>query len=442
MKRKETSIKKNMFMNALLQGSSILFPLIVFPYVSRVLMPEGIGKVNFALSLVSYFAMVAQLGIPTYGVVACARVRDDREKLSKIVQELLIINCVTCLIVYAMMEICIAMVPAMQRDAPMYLMLSVTILLNALGVEWLYQAIEKYSYITKRSLIFKTVALIMTFLLIKKPDDCMMYGFVSVFAVSASNILNFINLRKHVTFKKTGEYHFRNHMSAMLTFCLISVSISIYTNLDSVMLGFMKGDAEVGYYTVAVKVKLALVSFLIAINGVLLPRFSYYLESGARDRMNSILRKTTKVMLGISMPLAILFMIFAREVVMILAGSDFEPAVPAMIAIMPTLVVIGISSLYGNQVLVPMGQEKTVAISAAVGAVTNLIINAILILPYGAAGASVSTLIAEVMVLIFILSKVDRDVLKAGFRNLGLSKIVLFNLMLLAAGLVFKKFGV
>ena len=109
---------------------------------------------------------------------------------------------------------------------------------------------------------------------------------------------------------------------------------------------------------------------------------------------------------------------------------------------MPTLVVIGISSLYGNQVLVPMGQEKTVAISAAVGAVTNLIINAILIPPYGAAGASVSTLIAEVMVLVFILSKVDRDVLKAGFRNLGLSKIVLFNLMLLAAGLVFKKFGV
>ena len=231
-------------------------------------------------------------------------------------------------------------------------------------------------------------------------------------------------------------------MSAMLTFFLISVSISIYTNLDSVMLGFMKGDAEVGYYTVAVKVKLALVSFLIAINEVLLPRFSYYLESGAHDRMNSILRKTTKVMLGISMPLAILFMIFAREVVMILAGSDFEPAVPAMIAIMPTLVVIGISSLYGNQVLVPMGQEKTVAISAAVGAVTNLIINAILIPPYGAAGASVSTLIAEVMVLVFILSKVDRDVLKAGFRNLGLSKIVLFNLMLLAAGLVFKKFGV
>lgn len=442
MKRKETSVKKNMFMNVLLQGSSILFPLIVFPYVSRVLMPEGIGKVNFALSLVSYFAMVAQLGIPTYGVVACARVRDDREKLSKIVQELLIINCVTCLIVYAMMGICIAMVPAMQRGAPMYRMLSVTILLNALGVEWLYQAIEKYSYITKRSLIFKTVALVMTFLLIKNPDDCMMYGFVSVFAVSASNILNFINLRKYVTFKKTGEYHFRNHMSAMLTFFLISVSISIYTNLDSVMLGFMKGDAEVGYYTVAVKVKLALVSFLIAINGVLLPRFSYYLESGERDRMNSILRKTTKVMLGISMPLAILFMIFAREVVMILAGSGFEPAVPAMIAIMPTLVVIGISSLYGNQVLVPMGQEKAVAISAAAGAVTNLIINAILIPPYGAAGAAVSTLIAEVMVLIFILSKVDRDVLKAGFRNLGLSKIVLFNLLLLSAGLVFKKFGV
>lgn len=87
-------------MNVVLSMSAFIFPLITFPYVSRVLMPTGTGLVSFANSIIAYFALFAQLGIPTYGIRACAKVRDDKEKLSKVVQELLIINSIISVLVY------------------------------------------------------------------------------------------------------------------------------------------------------------------------------------------------------------------------------------------------------------------------------------------------------------------------------------------------------
>ena len=65
---KEPSIKRNFMMNIILTMSSFVFPLITFPYISRVLLPVGTGKIAFATSVVNYFNMFAQLGIPTYGI--------------------------------------------------------------------------------------------------------------------------------------------------------------------------------------------------------------------------------------------------------------------------------------------------------------------------------------------------------------------------------------
>ena len=77
------SLKLNFVMNMILTMSSFIFPLITFPYISRILGPSGTGSVSFATSFISYFLMFAQLGIPTYGIRVCAQVRDDREKLTR-----------------------------------------------------------------------------------------------------------------------------------------------------------------------------------------------------------------------------------------------------------------------------------------------------------------------------------------------------------------------
>ena len=110
------SIKLNFIMNAILTVSSFLFPLITFPYVSRILLPEGTGKVSFATSVVTYFMMLSQLGIPMYGLRACAKVRDDREALSRTVHELLVINLVMSLISYILLGGCVLLVPKLRAE--------------------------------------------------------------------------------------------------------------------------------------------------------------------------------------------------------------------------------------------------------------------------------------------------------------------------------------
>ena len=160
------SIKKNFVMNIILTMSSFIFPLITFPYVSRVLLPVGTGKVAFATSVVTYFSMFAQLGIPTYGIRACAQVRDDREKLSKVVQELWIINMVMTIGVYILFFCSLYLVPRMRSDKILFIIIGSMIFFNSIGMEWVYKALEEYTYITIRSIIFKIIALGMMFLLV------------------------------------------------------------------------------------------------------------------------------------------------------------------------------------------------------------------------------------------------------------------------------------
>jgi O-antigen/teichoic acid export membrane protein len=420
------SVKINMIMNALLTMSSFIFPLITFPYVSRILTPVGTGKVNFATSVISYFSMFAQLGIPTYGIRACAKVRDDKEKLSKTVQELLIINLFMCLLVYAVFGITLIQVPRFREELPLFLIMGISIGLNALGVEWLYKALEQYTYITVRSILFKFIALLAMFALIHGQNDYVIYGGITIFAASASNILNFFNLRKHISFKPTGDYRFRQHISMILVFFAMSVATTIYTNLDNVMLGFMKTDADVGYYGAAVKIKQILVSLVTSASAVLLPRASYYVDKGLLDDFYAILKKTMHFILLIALPMVIYFMIFAREGILFLSGDAYEGSILPMQIIMPTLVLIGMTNVIGIQMLVPLGMEKQVLYSEIAGAIVDLIINLILIPKYAAAGAAFGTLVAEFVVLLWQMAAI-RNIEVHLFADIRWWKLILAN---------------
>ena len=182
MEMKQKSLKLNVIMNSILTMSSFIFPLITFPYVSRVLSPVGTGKVAFATSFISYFSMIAQLGIPTYGIRVCAQVRDDKIKLSKTVHELLFVNMITTILSYIGLVFALIFIPRLQADKPLYIVISITILLNSIGMEWLYKALEQYTYITIRSILFKFIGLIAMFILVHEQKDYIFYGFITIFA--------------------------------------------------------------------------------------------------------------------------------------------------------------------------------------------------------------------------------------------------------------------
>ena len=420
---KTKSVKLNMVMNALLSMSSFIFPLITFPYVSRILLPVGTGRVAFA-AVVTYFAMFAQLGIPTYGIRLCAKVRDNKEELTRAVHELLFINLFMSAIVYAVFFIALAVVPKFREEHTLLLIIGATILLNALGVEWLYKALEQYTYITVRSLIFKVVALISTFMLVRDPEDCLQYGFLTILATSASNVLNFINLRKYIYLKPIGGYHIRRHIKMILVFFSMSVATTIYTNLDNVMLGFMKDKVEVGYYSAAVKIKSIMVSVVTSASTVLLPRASYYVDKGMMDEFSRILKKTMHFIFLVAIPFSIYFMIYAKEGIFFLSGKAYAGAIIPMQIIMPTLTLIGISNVTGIQMMVPLGREKQVLYSEIAGAIVDLVLNTIFIPIYGAAGAALGTLVAEAVVLGWQCVAI-RDLKMGIFQKLPYGKILI-----------------
>ena len=399
-KRALPSVKKNYILNVLLTASSILFPLITFPWVSRILQPAGMGKVTFATSFVAYFGIIAKMGIPTYGVRACAKVRNNREELSRVAHELLVINLCMSIVAYAGLAGCMLIVPRVRADWQLFAVIGTTILLDAVGMEWLYGALEQYTYITVRSLIFKAVALGATFILVRHPDDILIYGWITIFAASASNVLNLINAHRFITFRRVGGYNFRRHWKAIAIFFAMACATTIYTNLDAIMLGFMKTDADVGFYNAAVKVKNVLVNAVTALGTVLLPRLSYYIERGEIENFKTTTRKALRFEILAAVSVAVYFILYARDAVLLLSGPAFLEAVLPMQIIMPTVLLIGLTNVLGIQMLVPLGHEKTVLYSVVIGAAVDLLLNAILIPLYGAAGAAAGTLGAEAAVLV------------------------------------------
>lgn len=440
--KKQKSLKLNFIMNAMLTMSSFIFPLITFPYVSRVLLPVGTGKVSFATSLISYFSMFAQLGIPTYGIRACAKVRDNREELTRTAHELLMINLVMDVLSYAALGCALAFIPKLREERLLYIVVSSTILLTSIGMEWLYKALEQYAYITVRSIVFKFVALIAMFLLVHEQEDYLIYGGITIFAASASNILNLINAHKYIGLKPVGHYNLRRHLKPVGVFFAMSCASTIYTHMDTVMLGFMTTDEEVGYYNAAVRIKTILVSIVTSLGTVLLPRASYYVEQDLKEEFKRISEKALRFVILLAAPMMLYFMMYAAQGIYFLSGPAYARSILPMQIVMPTLLFIGMTNILGIQILVPLGREKVVLYSEIAGAVVNLALNAVLIPRIGAAGAAIGTVAAEFAVLV-VQAIALKEQVGAVFKTISYWKIGM-GLALAAAGsywLVFMKLG-
>ena len=425
---KTKSLKINFIMNSILTMSTLIFPLITYPYISRILTPSGVGKVSFATSLISYFNIFAQLGIPTYGIRACAKIRDNKQKLTRTVHELLVINIVMNIFSYVMLFFAIIYIPRLHEDKILYVIMSSSIFLNSIGMEWLYKALEQYTYITIRSIIFKFIALFAIFFLIHEESDYILYGCISIFSAFSSNVLNFLYAHKYIDIKFTNNYKFKQHIKMTLVFFSMSCATTIYTNLDTIMLGFMKTDVDVGYYSIAIKIKAVLVCIVTSLGADLLPRTSYYVEHKLFDEFQKITNKALNFVVLLSFPLMLYFIFFAKNFIVILFGEAYAQSVLPMQITMPTLLIIGITNVLGIQMLVPLEKEKIVLLSEIVGAIVDIILNIILIPQYASVGAAIGTLLAEIAVLLIQFYALNKEASEA-FREIQYNKI-LFSLLL------------
>ena len=396
----DKSIKKNFVYNTILTVVNIIFPLITFPYISRVLLVEAYGKVEFALSVINYFLMFSALGIPVYGIRECSRVRDDKQKLSKVVHELLLINIVMTVFSYLVFIILVLNVPRFSQDKTLFFVCSINLLLNFTGMNWLFSALEEYRFISIRAVLVKGISFLTIILMVKQQDDFIIYAGLMAFANVGANIFNLLYSRKFVIFKHMSEYNFRRHIRPILILFASTVAISIYTNLNTLMLGFLSGDVEVGYYGAGNKIRSTIGVLIVSLSTVLLPRMSYLASTKKMDELKKLLVKSFHFLFLISFPAIVYFTVFAKNFILFFAGEKYLGAVLPTQILVISLLCAGATGITGTQILVPLLKEKEFFVSIAIAAVIDMLLNLFFIPKWGSVGAALSAAIAEMVVLV------------------------------------------
>lgn len=338
------------------------------------------------------------LGISTYGVRACAQARDDEKKLAHVVQELLVILAVSTTIVFTFYLIALALVPRFSEDRSLFLIFGIALWLASFGVEWFYQAIEQYGYITIRSIAVKLIGLILMFLLIHDADDYRLYGAIVVFTGYGANILNMIRLRRLVQFGPWKGLNIRRHFKPMRSFFVSSISSGMYAQADMVLLGFLAPNGIVGIYQLVAKVKNMLVMAINSVVNVMLPRLSYY-ASNSHDKYRDLLIKNIGFVLLFASAGIAVAALNADSIIGILGGSQYQAAVIPLLLILPALLFVSLNTVL-SQYLISSGREKQYAIVNFTGLVSSIIYCLILIPPYGAAGAALSCSLCELTALV------------------------------------------
>jgi O-antigen/teichoic acid export membrane protein len=405
---KQKSLSLNVAMNMARTVGGIVFPLITFPYTSRILGPEGSGKWNFATSVVGYFVLLASLGVPLYGIREVAKVRDDKERLGALVQELLALHAIAGAVSMVALSFLVAFNPALTQEAVLFLVVGFGIPFSVISVEWLYQGLEEYAYVALRSLGFSLLSVLGLFLFVHEKEDYVVGAAVGMVAVLGSAAMNFWNARKLIFAPRQREWSLRRHLKPMATVYVLNFFISIYTSLDVVILGFLSPARDVGYYSSALKLAKAFVALAISFGAVLLPRLSYCLANGQTKEFDRLLKQSLRIMLFFSMPITVALMLTNREMLLLLAGQMYLPASNCVIITAPVVMFIGFTNILSFQVLYPLGHERAVLLSVMAGAIASLSANFLLIPRYSHVGAAWGTMLAECGVLIAQMIMVQR----------------------------------
>lgn len=392
------SVKVNYILNLINTGTQMLFPLITFPYVCRVIEADGIGQINFFQSIISYISLFTCLGIPMYAIREIARDRSDVVQMNRTAMEILLLHSMLTLVGYAIVAILCLTVPQIQVNIPLFLILSLTIFFTAIGCEWFYQGIEDFKYITIRGLIIKTVSVVLLFIFVKSKTDLLYYGCYTVFGVLGGNIFNFFRLRKYIHRENIifSELHIKRHIKPVLKVFSFSVVTSIYLQLNTVLLGFLKNTLAVGYFAAATKVMQMLLTMSACLGSVMMPRASHLIAENKKDEFNRLIQKSYDFTLAIALPMTIGLIFCAPSLITALCGVKFEHSILPSQIIAPIILLVAISNVFGIQVLFPKGKINIVTFCCCIGAVADLILNLCLIPFFSYIGTSIAYLGAEV----------------------------------------------
>ncbi len=391
------SIIKNSAFSILKTFSTILFPIITFSYSSRIFLADGMGRISFAKSLVEIFTMIAMLGIRYYGIRECSKRRDNKELLSKTFSELLILNLISTFLTYFILFAFIRISHKTHEYKVEIWIYSISIILTAIGVEWLFTGMEDYKYLAQRSIFVQAASLIAVLLFVHHKEDIFIYLIIQVVANCGVNIVGLFYAGRYVTFVFPEWRSLIYHIKPVFRLFFVTMFIQVFTEMDTVMLGYLSGNYETGLYFSAYKISTVLCAVIAAATTVIMPKMAYVFQCGDDAKANDLLKKTIQFILLVGVPLSVGAGVYSRDFILLLSGESFIKATNSSVILSARTLISPINGTILLHYLIPRNNDKEAIFVTAIAATFNVAMNACMIPIYGAIGASVATVCAEVV---------------------------------------------
>lgn len=395
---KQPSLGINALLSAIKQCCTIVFPLITFPYVSRVLGVEKYGEYNFGYAYINYFVLFAGLGISAYSIREGSKIREDKEKIRTFVNEIFSINVLSMVISYTILFVTIILWDRLSGYRTLILVQSLAIVLNTIGTDWINYIYEDFTYITVRYILFQCVSLFLVFAFVKAPEDYITYAGINVFANAGANIFNLLYVKKYIKKKFTLFINLKTHIRPLLYLFCNTLAVTIYVNLDITLLGIFKSDIDVGVYSVAVKIYSIVKQLINAITMVIIPRVGYFLGKKNSEQYNKLLNNTLKTIVMLALPSIVGMSSLATELILIVAGEEYLDADIAVIILSVAMIFAVLGCFFTNAILISNNKENIVLKATVLSAGLNVGLNLIFIPFLGINGAAITTVIAEATV--------------------------------------------
>lgn len=392
--------KKRLGLNALLNGikqcCSIIFPLITFPYISRVLGSEEYGKYSFSYSVTNYFILLAALGIYTYAIREGAKMRDRQKELNRFCSQVFSINVFSAIISLFLLIVAIFILPKLSGYKSYILIQSTAIVMAVIGTDWVNGIFEDYLYITVRYIAVQIICLFAMFIFVKRPEDIIQYCIISVLATNGGNLINIFYVRKYAKIHFTFNINLKRHLLPLLILFVNSIAITIYVNSDITMLGFFESDTQVGVYSFSSKIYNLLKQLINAIIVVSVPRISYVIKNKI-DEYKTLMNEIYSALNIILLPI-IVGMFFMSDSIIMLAGGEQFLSGGIVLKILSFATFFAIyASFITNCILIVNMQEKFCLQATIISAIVNVGMNFVLMPSLGMIGAAITTVLAELV---------------------------------------------
>lgn len=397
---KKKSLKVNGILNVIQKTINIIIPLITYPYISRVLGAQNYGKFSFAYSIISYFLLTTMLGINLYAVREGPRIRDNKEKIQKFINELFTINCLSLLVSYAVLILLSIFNSKLNKYFGLILILSIVMPLQVLGRDWINTIYEDYLYLTIRYIIVQLISLILIFALVRRSDDYYIYTWIYMFTLGGGYFLNIFYTKKYAKIELTKHPNFKKHILPILILFGGQIAVNIYVQSDVTMLGFLRTESEVGVYSLTSKVYAIAKGVVNALTTVTIPRIVYYLGKNDKDNYNRVISLLRKYLFMLIIPAAVGMFTMSKSILLFIGGPEYIEGDYALKILGLALVVAVFSGFYCNAILIPNKAEMKYLIVTVISAIVNIGLNIVFIPLWGMTGAAITTIIAEILVLI------------------------------------------